>query len=208
MRICRIYIAKICPMQLHARYTHIRFPCIVRFCAICYVAGSCACHPTSQHSCIYKRNTTRQSCAGKIIHSFQKKQKQEKDVHISHRAPQARLQRLRIPPEQPHHARPTQARKHRPAIPLNSLQLILAQSKHALPTMLPIRTPHKRIRPRRLHRQLRQRQHHPRKHINANLLIHTTRRPPPVPKNPVPAKQASQERVHVVFFAAVQVFEE
>ena len=57
-----------------------------------------------------------------------RKKHKEKDIHISHTTPQTRLQRLRIPPEQPHHARPTQRGENRPAVVLDEFKLVLVQA--------------------------------------------------------------------------------
>ena len=50
-------------------------------------------------------------------------------LHILHTTPQTRLQRLGMPPEQIHHQRPTQARKHRPRPLRNRTPLVPHQAK-------------------------------------------------------------------------------
>lgn len=68
-----------------------------------------------------------------------------------------------MPPKQPHHSPPTQPRKHRPRIPRHALLPPLRHHHHpahAVPAVA-----------RQLHRQLRQRQHHPREHVDDDLLI-------------------------------------
>ena len=176
--------------------------------SICYVTGNSATRPTSPHSCNYKGNSSRQPSLVKTHNSFEKKHKQEMDVHISHRTPQTGLEGLGIIPEQPHHPRPTHARKDRPAVRLDPQQLLLIQPEQALPAVLPVRRANKCIRPRRLHGKLGQRQHRPRKNVNNNLLVNTTRRAPPMPKNPVAPKQARQKSVRRSLLAAIDILEQ
>lgn len=114
---------------------------------------------------------------------------QKKDVHVCHAAPQTRLQRLWVETEQPHHSCPAQRRKGRPGVLSYLGKLCLVQAHQTLTAVSAIGSTHQAIIARRLCSKLRQSQHHSREDVNYDLLIYTTARALPMPKDPVPTKQ-------------------
>lgn len=133
--------------------------------------------------------------------------KRNVNVHICHAAPQTGLQRFWVSLKQPHHACPAHAGEDGPSVLLNLLHLLLGQLEEANAAASAVMASDQRIVPRRLHGQLRQRQHHTREHVDANLLIDAARGSLPVSKHPVPAKQSGKEVMHGQLFAAVCVAE-
>lgn len=94
-----------------------------------------------------------------------------------------------MPSKQPHHSPPTQPRKHRPRIPRHALLPPLGHHHHpphAVPAVA-----------RLLHRQLRQRQHHPREHVDDDLLVHAALAA--AAEDGVAADQTGQEGVVAAF---------
>ena len=106
-------------------------------------------------------------------------------LHVFHATPQARLYCVWIPSENPHYHRPTQARKHRPGIPLDRLSQI---SSYAYTTFAFL-----------LNRQFRQCKHHSCKHIDDDLLIDTALYA--ATKYQVATCEARKEAVGRMFFA-------
>lgn len=107
-------------------------------------------------------------------------------INITHAAPQARLQILRMIAKQPHNQPPADTRKHRPGI-----------VAHALAN--PIATDDRQRQPATLaHGEPRQRQHDARKHVYHNLLVDAAdlaAGPRPPAKHKVAAQQARDQRV-------------
>lgn len=94
-----------------------------------------------------------------------------------------------MPPKQPHDGAPTDARKHGPRIPRHVLLPPVRHdhdAAHAVPAVL-----------RLLHRQLRHRQHHPREHVDDDLLVHAALAA--APEDGVAADQPRQEGVVAAF---------
>ena len=97
-------------------------------------------------------------------------------VDVTHAALQAALQRIRIPPEHPHHHTPTDARKHRPRIVANPLAHRTRMDYVCA----------------WLHRPLCQREHHSCEYVDDNLFVHRRDRAGArsLPEHQVAAKQA------------------
>ena len=111
------------------------------------------------------------------------------NLHILHTTPHARLQRLGMPPIQPHDGAPAHRRKDGPRVLRDALLPPLRHNHHpphAIPPIL-----------RLLHRQLRQRQHHSGKNIDDDLLVHAALAT--AAEDGVAAQQAGQEGVVAAF---------
>lgn len=126
--------------------------------------------------------------------------------HIAHTVPQTALHRLRMPPKHIHDARPAQRRKRRPPIPRQlPLDMIGKQSLPGMAVVMPMLVCMSMMMsmmsamPPPLHRQLRQRQHHPRKHINYNLLANRVL--DIATKNDIAAQQARDKAIVAALLA-------
>lgn len=115
--------------------------------------------------------------------------------HVVHATPQARLQRLRMPPPHKHHHRPTQTSKRNPPI----LHQLFPQPTSIIQQTPPASTALHLSHVPGLHGQLRQRQHHAREDVYDDLLGH--RVVYRASEDGVAAEQAGKERVVVALFA-------
>ena len=142
-----------------------------------YTTRNSSANPNDPHSYICHENQRKKPPSTA-------KQEGKRNVHVHHTTPQTRLQRLWIPPEQPHDTGPTDSRKDRPRI---------------RPDLIPYLPTHHTFT---LHQQLCKSKHDPPKDVYHNLL--TDRRLYPAPKHNIPSHQAREERFVRGFFRREQ----